>query len=93
MYENIGKKIKTFAQVCFLVMAIVTFIAGAVVLSLDGSDTMNTIGALLMLLGPVVSWISSWMLYAFGELVDKTCEIEKKLCGEAPAEKSETKLD
>ena len=32
-------------------------------------------GLLTILLGPIVAWVSSWTLYGFGELVDKTCEI------------------
>ena len=29
-----------------------------------------------MIIGPLVAWISSWMLYAFGELVEKTIDNE-----------------
>ena len=32
---------------------------------------------LTLLLGPVLAWVSSRILYAFGELVDKTCENER----------------
>ena len=30
-----------------------------------------------MFVGPIVAWVSSWILYAFGELVDKTCKNEQ----------------
>ena len=87
MYDNIGGKIKGLAKVGFAVMALGSFIAGIAVLS-NGSKSNETLGVLLMLLGPVVSWISSWMLYGFGEIIDKLCAIEKNT--RTPSTKSET---
>lgn len=34
-------------------------------------------GICILLLGPVLSWILSWALYGFGELIEKTCAIER----------------
>ena len=32
-------------------------------------------GVLTLILGPAVAWVSSWLLYSFGELIDKVFEI------------------
>ena len=32
-------------------------------------------GLLVIIIGPLAAWASSFILYGFGELVDKTCEI------------------
>lgn len=37
------------------------------------------LGWVTLILGPLSSWISSWMLYAFGEFVDDTAAIREKL--------------
>ena len=39
------------------------------------------IGLIFILLCPVLIWISSFYMYAFGELVDKVCDIEKRISG------------
>lgn len=31
----------------------------------------------MLFVGPLVAWVSSWILYAFGELVEKTVENEQ----------------
>ena len=74
MYDNIGGKIKSLAKASFIFASIVEIIAG---LALIASEEMILTGLLVLVLGPVVSWVSSWMLYGFGELIDKACEIEQ----------------
>ena len=80
MYENIGKKIKTLATVMSVILIIGSVIGGiAVLVECDGDGDGAVIGWLLMLLGPLFAWLSGFMLYGFGELVDKTCDIERIL--------------
>ena len=79
MYDNIGEKIKGLAKGFFIAGAVLTFIAGVSVMAVD--EDLIVIGLPVMLLGPIISWISSWMLYGFGELVDKVCDIELNTCG------------
>lgn len=69
MYDNIGGKIKGLAKVIFIIEAAICVIAGLVLASEDEA------GILLLLLGPAVAWISSWLLYGFGELIEKTSVI------------------
>ena len=80
MYNNIGKKIKTLATVMSVIL-IIGYVIGAiaVLVEFDGDEEGIVIGCLIMLLGPLFAWLSGFMLYGFGELVDKTCDIERIL--------------
>jgi len=82
MYENIGGKIKGLAKVLFILEAIVAFITGIYLIAEANNDSDTFFCVLLMFGGPIMAWISSWCLYGFGELVDKACSIESKLCPE-----------
>lgn len=76
-YTDIGKKIKGWAKWIFIIEAIASVI-GAIALLFTAEDGGMIFAALLtLILGPVLAWVSSWILYAFGELVDKTCENER----------------
>jgi biopolymer transport protein ExbB/TolQ len=79
MYENIGKKIKGLAKGIFIAEAIGMFVAGIALMAID--DNLIIYGLIMMLLGPVVAWVSSWLLYGFGELIDKTSDIERNTRG------------
>ena len=74
MYKNIGKKIKNLAKISFLVEAISAVISG-IILCVNNTDEI-WIGLLVLFVGPIVAWVSSWLLYGYGELIDKTCDIE-----------------
>lgn len=70
IYDNIGRKIKK--------LAIATFIVGAIAAVIEGLAQINTddvVGILTLFLGPVAAWVSSWLLYGFGELIETNCEI------------------
>lgn len=75
MYDNIGKKIKILAQVFCIIEAIGAAIA-SIALMVDDEDSIP-IGLLILIVGPFVAWVSSWLLYGFGELIDKTSEIAR----------------
>ena len=79
MYENIGKKIKLLAQAIFILDSIAAVITG-IVLWIDIEEGWC---AIVLFGGPVVAWISSWLLYGFGELIDKVCDIERNTRGVA----------
>lgn len=53
-------------------------ITGIACLSID-EDLFLILGLPIMLAGPLVSLISAWFLYGFGELIDKVCKIESIL--------------
>lgn len=71
MYNNIGGKIKSLAKSAFFVEAIASIIAGIVFFI----DNEPFLGLISIIAGPLVAWVSSWLLYGFGELIDKVTEI------------------
>ena len=74
MFDNIGKKIKAAAKFVCIIGIVVFVITGFVLLSVIGF-----FGLLIMLIGPLVSWISSWLLYSWGDLVDNIQEIKENM--------------
>ena len=78
MFSNIGKKIKGLAVGLFVLMSIASIIVAFVLLDALGA------GFFLLVLfgGPLVSWILSWMMYGYGELIDKVSDIKFKIVGE-----------
>lgn len=92
MYENIGGKIKMMAKITAIVLAAAAVIAGIAVLIVTEGD-----GALIalpiMIIGPFFAWISSFILYGFGELIDKVSEIERNTRGGATKSREQSKAD
>lgn len=68
MYDNIGGKVKLLAKIVFIVEAIVAVIAGIALLATD--DSFAFVGLLTLFCGPIIAWVGSWILYAFGVLVE-----------------------
>ena len=91
MYDNIGKKIKGLATASFIVVAIAEVITGIALMVSD--DDMILVGLLVMVVGPIVAWVSSWLLYGFGELIDKTCSIERNTRGDEIKSEAQAKVD
>ena len=74
LYDNIGDKIKKWAKLIFIVEAIGAVITGFVFL-IDWGLEDGWWALLIIIFGPVVALVSSWSLYAFGQLVEDTREI------------------
>ena len=90
MFDNIGEKIKGLAVVLCILGMIASVILGLTILSASFWLALLTIAA-----GCVGSWIGSFCLYGFGELIEETsanrqinAEILKCLKGEGDAETS-----
>ena len=79
MFNNIGRKIKTFAKVMCWIGIIVSVAAGLVMIasSFSGYTPAAGIvsGILTAVLGSLFSWVGSFVLVGFGELVENTAEI------------------
>lgn len=76
-YTNIGKKMKDWAKTIFIVEAIASVI-GAIIMLFTAEDGWVIFAAIITaIVGPIIAWVSSWILYAFGELVDKTVANER----------------
>ena len=76
-YDNIGEKIKGLAKFFFISGTISSILLGLFMLQ------NNTIRAILIIvLGTIGSWLSSFTLYGFGEIIVKLTEIELNTRGE-----------
>ena len=69
-YENIGNKIKGLAQMAFVVEAIAAVITGIALMASD--EDLILYGLLVLIAGPIIAWVSSWLLYGFGQLIENS---------------------
>lgn len=74
MFKDVGKQIKTFATILFWLS-----IVGFVIAGLTFLGAGNLFGIFFLLAGPILACVSNMFLYGFGELIDKTASIERKL--------------
>lgn len=72
MFKQIGKKIKVLAVVFTCLGMLGSIITGIILMANEMPE-----GALIMAGGILVSWISSFVLYGFGELIDQVCIIAR----------------
>lgn len=70
MYGNIAAKIKFLAQAVAWIGIIGSIIGGVSVISID-EDLILT-GFLIAVIGALISWVSSFVLYGYGQLIDNT---------------------
>lgn len=93
MFDNIGGKIKMLAKVfCWVgiglsvLVGLLMMIAGA---ASGGSSTEAAVGLvsgvfgglMVIVIGSLSSWIGSFVLYGFGELIERTTEIARNTRG------------
>ena len=75
MFANIGSKIMGLAQFeCWL--GIIACIISGLVMIVSDSDMIGY-GLLIMAGGSLASWVGSWLIYAFGELLETVKQIER----------------
>ncbi len=71
MFDNIGRKIRTLAKVlCW--MGIVGSVIAAMVMINGYYAEVRITGWIMLFAGPLVSWISSFTLYALGEIAENS---------------------
>lgn len=77
MFNNIGGKIKSLAKiVCWL--GIISYIISGFSLILTNQQPLVLVGILIAVVGSLFSWISLFILYGFGELVENSAIIAVK---------------
>ena len=85
LYKDIGGKIKRLAMGIFITEAIAAVIYGLTIIFLNCRATLNAgaiiSGLIVVVLGPIVAFVSSWLLYAIGEIVDYLSLIEENTSG------------
>lgn len=84
MFTNIGEKIKTLAKVVCWFGIIASVISGIAMIAT--SETLILAGVLTLVLGSLFSWISSFVLYGFGEVVENS-DIRTELMAKADMDK------
>lgn len=68
MFDNICGKIKTMAQAICALGIIGSVIGGIVLISVD----MVIVGIIVLIGGSLLSWLGSFGLYGFGQLIENT---------------------
>lgn len=84
MYKNIGNKIKkTIASTTILAIILYSVVTaiGVYLIFVEGEEELGLMLALLGIALSILAWISSWYIYAFGELVQNSTIIAK-ICQE-----------
>ena len=94
MFQNIGRKIKILAiVVCWI--GIIASIVFAIAFWQEQETLRYDLrvgrgpGFVILILGSLLSYVSSWLLYAFGELVQTSCD-RTELAREAAEAQAET---
>ena len=84
MFDNISRKIKILAYVCTIVGILASLIIGVEMLNSHNSDGMT-----VMILGSFISWVTSFTLYGFGQLIENTDIIANKFSDDHKNEEKE----
>lgn len=77
MYSNIGKKIQGLSKLFAILGMIVCIIIGSIIIQgAEGAYRYDeaglTIGIVVIVLGSILSWMLSFVLYGFGRLVENS---------------------
>ena len=93
MNKHVGRKIKVLASIIMWVQ-IIAFVIGGIALIISGEKLIRFNSDLSVLFGVGIglgvgilvlfAWISSWMLYGYGQLIDSTQNIEEMLRNSNP---------
>lgn len=94
MFENVGGSIKVLAKVLCCLGIIGSIIAGIVTVSQASNTNYNgefykILGYIFVIVGPILSWISTLLLYGFGELVENSTIIAEQYLDELDLEDDE----
>lgn len=86
MFTNIGSKIKTFSVViCWIGIAFSILIGLILMIAMMSVPEGGIIGILVgipvAIVGSLFSWIGSFVLYGYGELIEKVAQIEENTHG------------
>lgn len=84
IFVDIGKKIKTLAKILcwtgivgFGITGFIIFIIAAN--TFYGGEVFVGLGFAILIIGPLTSWVGSFFIYGFGELVDNSNVIKENL--------------
>lgn len=72
MFNNIGGKIKKLAGVMTWIGFVGAFIGGIALMDSVGDDLEIIVPVLVWVVGGLLSWVGSFLLYGFGQLIENT---------------------
>lgn len=72
MFDNIGSKIKLLAEAITAIGVVASIISG---IAFMNSGSTFVFGLIVAVLGSVLSWICSFIIYGFGQLIENTDQI------------------
>ncbi len=72
IYDNIGSKMKSIGKALFIAISGIFILMGLIMMFLS-----PVAGIVMILLGPVLAWLSSLTICAFGELVETNSQIKE----------------
>ena len=78
LYLNIGAKIKNWAKWICIVETISAIIGGITLMV----EEEFLYGLLCLIVGPIVAFVSTWLLYAFGEITEDISLMRQKYVGD-----------
>ena len=78
LYSNIGAKIKSWAKWICVVETISAIIGGITLMA----EEVFLYGLLCLIIGPIVAFVSTWLLYAFGEITEDIGLMRQKYVGD-----------
>ena len=88
MFNNIGGKIKALAQVVCWIGIMCAVIVGFGMIAMD--EDAFVVGLVIIIIGSLISWISSFTLYGFGEIIDQLKYANEWLEEIAPEQEKKT---
>jgi len=83
LFNEVGHKIRMLAKIGFWISCIAYFVL-AIILFTQAADSWYNeemyiiLGVVSLVVGPLISWISTLILYGFGELIENTYHISRK---------------
>ncbi len=89
LYNDIGKKIKDLAVIMFVLSTFAAVVLGIMALT----DSEAWYGIMIIIFGPLIAFVESCLIYGFGELIDKICDIEVNTRGKSKKSSTQAKID
>ena len=76
LYKDIGNQIKGWAQSIFVIELICSIISVIILLA----NELVWLGLIVLICAPIIAFVSTWILYAFGQLVDDIHVLRNQSC-------------
>ena len=96
-FNNVGTKIKSFTKWYCWVSIIISWVAAVIGFFAGFADDDTIFITLISIVAaavmPFIIWVSSWMMYGFGELIERAINIDRNTRGESAKSETQAKID